>query len=349
MMNLELELQTPYQLLEKFPLLEKEKEFLSSSRNIAKQIVAEKSSKLALIVGPCSIHNIESALSYAEKLKKLSNYVDDTLFLVMRVYVEKPRTTIGWKGFLYDPFLNGTDDLAKGLILVRKLFLELAKLEMPTSTEFVNPLSSPFYQDLVTWGFIGARTTTSQIHRELASSLPFPIGFKNTLEGNLSFPINSIISAKTSHTFLGINEKGNLTALSSIGNPFCHLVLRGSDFETNYDKESIRYAKELQRTSGIYHPIMVDCAHGNSSKNHLLQKEVFKTVINQFCNHSTPLLGIMMESFLDAGNQSFELGSSLSPTLSITDPCLSWSETEELILSCHEMLSKKALFDKALA
>ncbi len=342
-MFLDTELPSPISLIERFPIKEHEINFLEHSRKIAKQIVTGKTSKLALIVGPCSIHNIESALEYADRLKLLSDYVQETLFLVMRVYVEKPRTTIGWKGFLYDPFLNGTDDLSEGITLVRELFLNLAKLKVPTATEFVNPLSALFFQDLVTWGFIGARTAASQIHRELASSFPFPIGFKNTLEGNLSLPINSIIATKTSHTFLGINEKGSLSAISSAGNPFCHLVLRGSDLESNYDRESISYARELQKASGIHHPIMVDCAHGNSSKNRIRQKAVFKEVVSQFCKHATPLLGIMLESFLDAGNQPFEMGSTISPTLSITDPCLGWSETEELILSFHESLQKQSL------
>jgi 3-deoxy-7-phosphoheptulonate synthase len=335
------ELTSPSSLQQMLPLQETEKQFLKNSRMLAKQIVSGKTEKLALIVGPCSIHNIESAFAYADRLKKLSNYVSETIFLVMRIYVEKPRTTIGWKGFLYDPYLNGTNDLPKGLTLVRNLLLEIAKIGLPTATEFVNPLSASYFQDLITWGFIGARTTTSQIHRELASSLSFPIGFKNTLEGNLSLPINSIISAKTSHTFLGCNENGVLSSLSSTGNPFCHLVLRGSEIETNYDKESIFYALELQKASGIYHPIMVDCSHGNSNKNHIMQKHTFKKVIQEHIYESTPLLGIMLESFLDGGSQPFEMGAELSPTISITDPCISWADTKELILSCHELLLEK--------
>ena len=338
-MILDLELPSPASLFNKLPLGHEESTFILKARNCAKQITSGKSSTLALIVGPCSIHNIESALVYAEKLKKLSDYVSDTIFIVMRVYVEKPRTTTGWKGLLYEPFLNGTDDLTKGLGLVRELFLKLAKLQMPVATEFVNPLSAIFFEDLVTWGFIGARTATSQIHRELASSLSFPVGFKNTLEGNLSLPINSIIAAKTAHTFLGINHEGVLSQHFSSGNPYCHLVLRGSDFETNFEKESIFYAKELQKKSGIYHPIMVDCAHGHSGKNPAKQKEVFRTVVGQYISDKTPLQGIMLESFLEAGNQPFELGSSTSPLFSITDPCISWAETEELILYLHEMVS----------
>ncbi len=342
-MILDSELPTPSSLLKKFQLTDSDSLFISNSRETAKQIVSGKSSKLALIVGPCSIHNIKSALLYAQKLQKLSLYVKETLFLLMRVYVEKPRTTTGWKGLLYDPFLNGTDDLSQGLSIVRELFLELAKLRLPTATEFVNPLSSIFFKDLVTWGFIGARTTTSQVHRELASSLPFPIGFKNTLEGNLSYPINSMIAAKTSHTFLTINEHGTLSQSSSNGNPYCHLVLRGSDIETNFDKESIQYAKDLQKKSGIYHPIMVDCAHGNSGKNHHRQKHAFHTITDQYIESETPIQGIMLESFLDEGNQPFELGCSLSPTTSITDPCLNWEDTEQLILSFHERIQSQKL------
>lgn len=311
--------------------------FISSSRECAKQIVLGTSSKLAIIVGPCSIHNIESALIYAQRLKKLSLAVEETLFLVMRVYIEKARTTIGWKGFLYDPFLNGTNDIHAGLSLSRSLFLELTKLELPIATEFVNPLITPFFQDLVTWGFIGARTATSQIHRELASSFSFPIGFKNTLDGNLSLSLNSIVAANTPHSFIGINEDGLLSTKSSLGNLFCHLVLRGSECKTNYAKESLYYTKQLQESLGIYQPIMVDCAHGNSGKNHLRQKEVFEQVAHEFQTESTPLSGIMLESFLEPGNQPIQGN---SPNLSITDPCLGWDETEKLILSLHESLSR---------
>jgi 3-deoxy-7-phosphoheptulonate synthase len=337
------ELISPLSLQTKIPLEETEKQFLKSSIRTAKQIVSGSCKKLVFIVGPCSIHNMESALIYANRLKKLSDYVKETIFLVMRVYVEKPRTTIGWKGFLYDPYLNGTNDLRKGLILVRTLFKEIASIGLPIATEFVNPLCASYYQDLVTWGFIGARTTSSQVHRELASQLSFPVGFKNTIEGNLSLPINSIISAKTSHTFLGCNENGSLSAISTQGNPFCHLVLRGAEIETNYDKESIFYAKSLQNASGIYHPIMVDCSHGNSSKNPKKQKDTCKKVVEDLLDASTPLLGIMLESFIDEGSQPFEMGSELSPTISITDPCINWSDTEELILSCHEKLLEKNL------
>jgi 3-deoxy-7-phosphoheptulonate synthase len=342
-MFLDIDLPSPISLKSKFPLHCKECAFLENSRATARKIASGKSSKLALVVGPCSIHNIESALIYAEKLKKLSDYVEETLFIVMRVYVEKPRTTVGWKGFLYDPYLNGTNDLAEGLFQTRALFYELAKLQLPAATEFVNPLTAPFFQDLVTWGFIGARTTTSQIHRELASSLQFPVGFKNTLEGDLTSPINSIISAKTPHTFLGSNNEGKLSIASSTGNPYCHLVLRGSEFEPNYDKENLAYAKKLQKASGIHHPIMIDCSHGNSGKNPFHQKEVFKKAIQQYTKDATPLLGLMFESFLESGNQSLELGSPLSPTLSITDPCLGWNETEALILHCHETLLQEQL------
>lgn len=337
------QLLSPLSLQTKNPLEETEKQFLKASTETAKKILSGKDKKLALIVGPCSIHNKESALTYANLLKKLSDYVKETIFLVMRVYVEKPRTTVGWKGFLYDPYLNGTNDLTKGVMLVRTLLKEIAKIGLPTATEFVNPLCASYYSDLITWGFIGARTTTSQVHRELASLLNFPVGFKNTLEGNLLLPINSIISAKTSHTFLGCNENGSLSSVSSMGNPFCHLVLRGSEIETNYDKESIFYAEQLQKALGIYHPIMVDCSHGNSSKNPKRQKETCKKVIQDYLDFSTPLLGIMLESFIDEGSQPFEMGSELSPTISITDPCMSWSDTEELILSFHEALLEKNL------
>ncbi len=342
-MFLDTDLSSPVSLKSKFLLTRGGGAFLSDSRDEARKIVVGKSKKLALVIGPCSIHNIESALSYAKKLKKLSDYVEETLFVVMRVYVEKPRTTVGWKGFLYDPYLNGTNDLNEGLSLTRELLLELVHLKLPSATEFVNPLTAQFFEDLVTWGFIGARTTSSQIHRELASSLPFPVGFKNTLEGDLTSPINSIISAKTPHTFLANNQEGRLAICCSSGNPHSHLVLRGSELEPNYDKEHLIYAKKLQKASGIYHPIMIDCSHGNSKKNPIHQQEVFKRVIQQYMKYQTPLLGLMVESFLESGNQSLELGFPLSPSLSITDPCLGWNETENLILQCHETLLETKL------
>ena len=333
---------SPHALLEKFPLSEKNREFIGNSRKTAKSLLQGNTEKLVILVGPCSIHNIESALTYGARLKRLSDYVQDSLFLVMRVYVEKPRTTVGWKGFLYDPFLNGSGNLMEGLALTRSLFLELTKIGLPIATEFVNPLVAPFFQDLITWGFIGARTAASQTHRELASNLSFPVGFKNTIEGNLSLPINSMIASKTSHTFFHIDSQGTLNAITSPGNPSCHLVLRGSDLETNYDAESIQYAYELQKSLGLSQHIMVDCAHGNSNKDPVRQKEVFLKVLNQFHSHQTPLLGIMLESFLESGNQPLELGSPPSPNISITDPCLSWSETESLILTAHEALQSYA-------
>ncbi len=337
-MTFESNIISPCKLLKQFPLEESESEFLCRSRKLAKNIVQGNLQKTVIIVGPCSIHSIESALIFAKKLKKLESYVKETLFLVMRVYIEKPRTTTGWKGFLYDPYLNGTNDLEAGISLVRSLFLKLAELRLPAATEFVNPFAAPYFQDLVTWGFIGARTASSQIHRELASSLSFPVGFKNTTDGNISLPLNSIIAARCPHNFLGVNSRGNLASISSPGNSFCHLVLRGSEIDTNYEKESLYFANKLQNNAGIFSKIMVDCAHGNSKKNHLLQKKTFLKVIDQYIENSTPLLGIMMESFLDSGNQSFDQGRIPSSTLSITDPCLSWEETEDLILTLHNKL-----------
>ena len=333
-------LYSPNALFKELPLLERDAKQIKRYRQIAKQILVGQSPLIPVIVGPCSIHSIQGALEYATKLKTLHQEVSETLFPIMRVYVEKPRTTIGWKGLLYDPYLNGSNDIAHGIKLVRKLLLQLTQMGIAIATEFVNPISAGYFEDLITWGFIGARTTASQIHREFVSTLNFPVGFKNDINGNLQVAIHSLVSAKSSHTFLSQGKDGTPNIIFSPGNRFTHLVLRGSDDETNYDVQSIEKAASLQKNSNLPGKILIDCAHGNSKKNPQKQKEVFFEVAEEISSQNPHILGIMLESFLSEGNQPLDQKSSLSDHLSITDPCISWEDTETLLKWFNHTLKK---------
>lgn len=331
---------TPTFLARELALTRAQANFLQRSRQTCREILSGKDPRIAIVLGPCSIHNIDSALEYASKLKELSKFCSDSFYLVMRVYVEKPRTTLGWKGLLYDPYLDGSEDLAHGIALSRKLFITLAQMEIPTATEFVNPLASHYLSDLVSWGFIGARTSSSQTHRELVSSLSMPVGFKNTTDGNLQLAINGAIAARAPQTFLGMNEEGRISQIKSNGNLHTHLVLRGSDHGINYDRHSILEAAKLQDGAGFNNRIMVDCAHGNSKKNPELQILVFKKMMQELQMGNPHLFGIMLESFLEGGNQPFRLGSHFASNISVTDPCLDWESTELLIKeSCDSVTS----------
>ena len=300
--------------------------------NTAISIVSGTSDKLAMIVGPCSVHNIDSALVYAKRLRALQSHLHH-LFLVMRVYVEKPRSCLGWKGLLYDPFLNGTNNLDAGLRLARELFETIHAMDVPIATEFVNPFIAPYFQEFISWGFIGARTAASQVHRELASSLPFPVGFKNLLNGDLHLPLQSILSAQSPHAYFGPNA----TPCYSQGNPYTHLVLRGSTTQANYTDVEKAYA--LQMSYGISTRILVDCAHGNTQKDPYKQRDVAIAVAGQI----TPRLGLMLESFLEEGNTAVEHA---TPNLSITDPCLSWDATEELLFHIDAIKSAQVAEDR---
>lgn len=331
----------PQEFAKHYPLHQREAKLIGRYRQIARRIVSGLDHRIPLIIGPCSIHSIDAALEYAYRLKKLCEEVADTLFPVMRVYVEKPRTVLGWKGFIYDPYLNGTNDLASGIAMTRTLFLEITRLGMPIACEFLHPLITPYYKDLVTWGFIGARTTSSQPHRELASSLNFPIGIKNDINGNYQAAIDTIVATRSSHMLFSIDHNGHPSSTHTSGNMFTHLVLRGGEKCTNYDSASIRAAYALQKSSGIVTPILIDCAHSNSQKNPKKQKEVFFEAATQLANHPASLLGLMMESYLNEGQQSFDYGASFDPSISITDPCIGWEDTETMVRWLHQSLLTK--------
>jgi 3-deoxy-7-phosphoheptulonate synthase len=329
-------LPTPLEMKTRLPLLAEEAVFIAQARQIATDIIKGKDPRKVLVVGPCSIHDRKSAMEYAERFGELAQQVKDTSFLVMRAYAEKPRTLKGWKGLLYDPHLDGSDDIKTGLLWTRELLLELAKRKIPCATEFVDPLAALYFEDLITWGFIGARTAASQPHRQFASSLTFPIGFKNAIDGNLETAVHGILSAREPHALLQVDENGKLCALESSGNPFCHIVLRGAYHFTNYDAASVKEAKKRLQEDYLPQRLMIDCSHGNCQKRFNKQQEVFFAVLEQIERGDENIFGLMLESHLESGAQALtEDPSRLKYAVSITDPCLDWKTTEELIHSAN--------------
>lgn len=324
---------TPKELSEKLPLNNDEKEFIESSRQAIRNILNGTDPRKLLIVGPCSIHNSHEALHYAEKLKQLSDQVKDSFVLIMRAYVEKPRTSIGWQGLLNDPHLDGSHCLETGFYTSRNLLIKLAEMRVPTACEFLDPLSSLYHSDLISWGCVGARTSASQVHRLMASRLNMPVAFKNSTEGSIESAVNGCLFAKMPHSFVGPDEDGALSIFKSSGNPDVHIVLRGGEGKPNYDKESIQKALKLMSDNKLNPNIIVDCSHDNSEKNHEKQPVVFQHVMEQMREGNLQIKGIMLESYLEEGNQAFNRNrEALKFGVSVTDPCLSWKDTEKLIL-----------------
>lgn len=331
-----MELPSSSDLKKKYPLSKGADDFIHFSRETAKNIVLRKDPRIVVIAGPCSIHDPEECLKYAENFKKLADQIAPSCFLIMRAYIEKARTLNGWKGLVYDPDLDESHDLAKGLVKARNFFVDLTEMGIPIATEFLSPLVSTYVDDLVTWGFIGARTSSSQIHRELASHFPFPVGFKNSIDGNVETAISGVMSAQNPHVFFHVNGQGKLCKVKSSGNPYTHVVHRGSIKSINYDEKNS--AQTLQNLAGCGLPerLLIDCAHGNSQKDYEKQKEAFYCVLEQIERGNRGILGMMLESHLKAGCQSLTREPVyLEEGVSITDPCIDWSETEELLLSIH--------------
>jgi len=305
-------------------------------------ILTHRMGKALLIVGPCSIHDPEAACEFAKKLKQLSDYVSDKIQLVMRVYCEKPRTGKGWKGLLHDPNLNQKSDVIKGIRLTRELMLEINRIGVPVGTEFLDPLTCYYYQDLATWGSIGARTSSSQVHRQLASGLPMPIGFKNSTDGDIMNAVNGMIAAEHSQSHIGLSETGEVCSLTTSGNPHTHLVLRGGESKPNFDRPSVAYALELLATYDLPLRLLIDCSHDNSRKNHEQQIEVFEQVLEQMEAGNDHIVGMLLESHLDSGQQELTQNfSCLKYGVSITDACLDWQTTESLILKAHAALQNQ--------
>jgi 3-deoxy-7-phosphoheptulonate synthase len=309
-----------------------------SGRDAIEKILRKEDKRLLVIVGPCSIHDAKAAYEYAGKLKKLRDEVSEALFVVMRVYFEKPRTSVGWKGLINDPRMDGSCDVPDGLRKARKILLQINEIGVPAATEFLETISPQYVADLVSWACIGARTTESQTHREMASGLSMPVGFKNGTDGKLSAAINAIVAAKTPQSFLGIDQNGHTCVVKTGGNPWAHIVLRGGQ-QPNYDPISIEQARLKLIEKKLLENIMVDCSHGNSMKKHQGQAIVWRNVIDQYIAGNDSLVGLMLESNLFEGNQKFSGDlSSLKYGVSITDECISWETTEHLLLSAAEKL-----------
>ncbi|MBS3903371.1 MAG: 3-deoxy-7-phosphoheptulonate synthase [Anaplasmataceae bacterium] len=332
------ELPSPALLKQLFPI---QNAFVHNSRKTARAIASGKDPRLLLIVGPCSIHNEESVLDYAAKLKKLSEEVSEACFIVMRAFFEKPRTVHGWNGMLYDPDLDGSGDISKGLFLTRRLLKHFADMHLPIACEFLDPIAAPYFSDLITWGIIGARTASSPLHRQLVSSLPLPCGFKNNLDGNWQPAIHGILTAKEAFSRMTINDEGKVCREITTGNSDSYLVLRGSNASINYDLASIHEALSDLRFHGLPERLMVDCSHGNSGKQADKQIEVFRSVLDYPKEKKEKIFGILLESFLEPGKQLLNADkNTLLYGVSVTDPCLDWASTKHLIeeaaaLSCQ--------------
>jgi 3-deoxy-7-phosphoheptulonate synthase len=328
------------------PISTAQQQFIEKTRHEIKQIIEGKDPRLLLIVGPCSIHDTIAAKEYARKLHALAQSVSDTFLIVMRVYFEKPRTTLGWKGFLYDPWLDGSHDIPSGIRMTRRLLLDLAELEIPTAAEFLDISSAYYFGDLLSWGCIGARTAASQTHRQVASGLSMPVAFKNSTDGNVDIAINGVINASSPHTFIGMNAHGRLSTVHTSGNTHGHIVLRGGESKPNYDPESISYTLERLQKANLPACLLIDCAHDNSSRKHEQQALVFQSIINQIVEGNREIRGALLESHLFSGNQPMTNASQLKYAVSLTDPCLNWETTEHLIRWGGSMLKKERCHEK---
>ncbi|MEI6305714.1 MAG: 3-deoxy-7-phosphoheptulonate synthase [Deltaproteobacteria bacterium] len=332
----------PADLRQVFPLSEKDRGFIMQSRARIKDILQRHDKRLMVVVGPCSIHDTNAAEEYAKKLAALSHKISDQLLLIMRVYFEKPRTTVGWKGLINDPDMNGTHQISKGLGIARGLLCKITSLEVPVANEMLDPITPEYVADMISWGAIGARTTESQTHRELASGLSFPIGFKNGTDGNLQVAIDAMVAARHPHSFLGINREGKTSIIQTTGNPDVHIVLRGGSRKPNYHPEDIASTELNLSKNGLLPTIMVDCSHGNSNKDCNKQPLVLESVVNQILEGNNSISGVMIESFLEAGSQKIPTDQSqLKYGVSITDGCIDWKTTERILLEAHAKLQKR--------
>ncbi|MEZ8062073.1 MULTISPECIES: 3-deoxy-7-phosphoheptulonate synthase AroG [Vibrio] len=324
------ELLPPVAVLEKFPATETASSTTFESRKAIHDILEESDDRLLVIVGPCSIHDPEAALEYGKRLKVLRDELGDKLEIVMRVYFEKPRTTVGWKGLINDPYMDDTFKLNDGLRLGRKLLLDLTDLGMPTASEFLDMITPQYVADLISWGAIGARTTESQVHRELASGLSCPVGFKNGTDGNIKIATDAIRSASASHHFLSVTKYGHSAIIETAGNPDCHIILRGGK-EPNYSAEHVSKIKEELAASGLPQKVMIDFSHANSSKQFQRQINVSDDVSTQIANGDKAIFGVMIESHLVEGRQDLVDGKAPTYGQSITDACIGWEDTETVL------------------
>ena len=332
---------SPRQLKARHPRSEQATRTIEQGRAAIEAILDGEDHRLLAVVGPCSIHDLDAAREYANRLAELRGRVADHIELVMRVYFEKPRTTVGWKGLINDPHLDDSFDIETGLSRARELLVSIAELGLPTGTEALDPISPQYLSDLFTWAAIGARTTESQTHREMSSGLSTAVGFKNGTEGSLEVAINAMRSAASPHAFLGINEEGQATVLQTRGNRHGHVILRGGR-EPNYDSVNVALTEQALEKAGLPARIMIDCSHANANKEHERQALVARNVAEQIAAGNRSIIGIMLESHLHAGNQSLGDPATLRYGVSITDACIDWRTTESLLLDLHATLAARA-------
>lgn len=327
---------TPKEIKDAFPESVQIAHFVASSRKIVQDILVNRDERRLVIVGPCSLHDEKATLEYAHRLKKLQDDVSDKILLVMRAYFEKPRTTLGWKGMIYDPHLDNTYDIEEGLRKARRLLIGIAEIGLPTATEFLDPIVPQYLADLISWAAIGARTTESQIHRQMASGLSMPVGFKNSVEGNLTCAIDAIKAAGSAHSFMGIDRNGQVTIAETLGNKYGHLVMRGGSGSPNYGSEYVAFTDVLLQKAGIDTGVVIDCSHANSEKNYKKQRQVFLNVAEQIHEGTRLITGVMLESFLGEDRQPMDKPEHLQYGVSLTDSCIDWDETEAMI---HHLFS----------
>jgi 3-deoxy-7-phosphoheptulonate synthase len=332
---------TPEQLKARLPVSEDVREAVNGYRETVRNIVDRKDPRLLVVVGPCSIHDVEAAKEYAQRLKRLSDDIADQVFVVMRAYFEKPRSTVGWKGLINDPHLDDSFKVAEGLQIGRQLLLELSQMGLPLATEALDPITPQYMQDLISWSAIGARTTESQTHREMASGLSCPVGFKNGTDGSLGVAINALESVASPHRFLGISPTGQVSVIQTKGNAHGHVVLRGGSSGPNYSPEHIQACEAALEKLGLTQSIMVDCSHANSNKDHRQQRNVVNSVSQQIAAGNRSITGLMIESHLHEGNQSISNPDGLSYGVSITDACINWDETDSLLRQLAGQLASR--------
>lgn len=331
---------TPQEIKSKLPLTEAAEKTVLRARKELEAILEGHDNRKFIVVGPCSIHDVKAAEEYAVRLKTLSEQVKDKLLLIMRVYFEKPRTTVGWKGLINDPDMDDSFQIEKGLLIARSLLIKLAELGLPAATEALDPIIPQYIGELISWAAIGARTTESQTHREMASGLSMPVGFKNGTDGSIKVALNALESASTPHNFLGINPRGQVSIFRTTGNAYGHIILRGGGGKSNFDAANVKLAEEKLKEANLTPKIVVDCSHGNSNKDYKLQAFAFENIIQQIENGNTSIVGMMLESNLDEGNQPIPSNlEQLKYGVSVTDKCISWKETENIILAAYNKLN----------
>jgi len=333
-------LSTPVVLKEEFPLSDEGRNNIFDYRRQVGEIMEGKDKRLLIVIGPCSIHDIDAAKEYARKLKKLHDRYADQFFIVMRVYFEKPRTTVGWKGLINDPYLNDTFDVEAGLRKARELLIWIAELGLPAGTEMLDPITPQYLAELFCWSAIGARTTESQTHREMASGLSMPVGFKNGTDGNIEVAINALNSASNEHNFLGINTEGAVALIKTKGNPHGHIILRGGK-TPNYDSVQVSMLEQRLEEESMPARLVIDCSHGNSQKDYQRQPLVFQNVIEQIKQGNQSIVGVMLESNLFEGRQNINLDDGqMDFGVSVTDACIGWETTEKIFEESYEAIKQ---------